>query len=140
MNSSMRNNGTKAILILVITAVLLLVAAPTVAVASMEMASDSCGTNPLHTKSSIPACCLTGECPFNNCSLSNATDNKVLLPSRLIPNKNTHIVLSRTTVSNEISYNPKVPLQSEPAQELPSYLHSVFRCRNSLDSEEPLQV
>ena len=119
----MHRNTLKPSLISVITAVLMLVVSPAVTVTSMEMPSTGCGTNPLHTNSSIPTCCLTGECSFINCSLSNATDNKVLIHSRFIPNKNIPIVSSRTTVSNEISYNPKVPLQSEPAQELPSYLN-----------------
>jgi hypothetical protein len=130
----------KPILISVIAVVSILVAVPAVTVASMEMESDSCGTNPLHANSSNPACCLIGECPFYNCSLSNAADNMVLIHSRFIPNKNIPIVLSRITVSNEISSNPKVPRQRELTQELPSDLHSVFRCRNSLDSEEPIQA
>jgi len=130
-------NSTKTILIAVIAAVLILVAAPTVATASMEMAPDSCDTNPLHTKSSFPACCLTADCLLSDCSLSNTTDDKVLLTSRSIPNKNVHVALSKTSVSNETSPNPKKPLQQAVFQEFPSSPCTQYHCRKSLDSEEP---
>ena len=130
----------KSILIAVITAVLILVAAPTVAAASMEMTPNSCDTNPLHTNSSIPTCCLTADCLLSGCSLSNTIDDKVLLTSRPIPNKNFYIALYRTSVSTKTSLDPQNPLQRDPTQELPTYLYTEYHCRNCLDSEEPHQV
>jgi len=136
----MRRNTMKSILIAVITAVLILVAAPTVDAVSMEMTPNSCDTNPLHTNSSIPTCCLTANCLLSDCSLSNTTDDKVLLTSRPIPNKNFYIALYRTSVSTKTSLAPQKPLQRDPTQELPTYLYTEYHCRNCLDSEEPLQV
>ena len=136
----MRRNTMKPILIAVITAVLVLVAAPTVAVASMEMTPNSCDTNPLHTNSSIPTCCLTADCLLSGCSLPNATDDKILLTSRPIPNKNFYIALYRTSVSTMTSLDHQKPLHREPAQKLPSYPCAEYHCRNCLDSEEPHQV
>jgi len=136
----MRRNTMKPILIAVITAVLILVAAPTIAASSMERTPDSCDPNPLHTNSSVPTCCLTADCLLSDCSLSNTTDDKVMLTSRPIPNKNVYIALSKTSMSNETSPNPKKPLQREPSQELPSYPCTEYHCRNCLDSEEPHQV
>ena len=136
----MRGNLMKSILIVVITAVLILVAAPTVAAASMEMAPDSCDTNPLHTKSSIPICCLTADCLLSDCSLSNTTDDKVLLTSRFIPNKNVYTALYRKSVFTKTSLDPPKPLQREFSKELPSYPCTEYHCRNCLDSEEPPQV
>ena len=136
----MRMNLIKAILIVVITAVLILIATPVVATASMEMTTNGCDTNPLHTKPSIPTCCLTADCPLTQCSLSNAVDNKVLLPSRFIPNKNVHITLHKTSVITDTSFDPQKLLQRDPTQELSSHLFSEYHCRNCLDSEEPPQV
>jgi len=130
----------KLILIAVITAVLILVAAPTIAAASMDMTTDSCNSSPYHEKSSIPTCCLTADCLLSHCILTNAVDNEVLLASRFIPNKNVYIALSKTSVSTEASPNPKKPLQRDPSQELPSYPCTEYHCRNCLDSEEPHQV
>ena len=136
----MRRSTMKLILIAVITAVLILVAAPTIAAASMDMTADSCNSSPYHEKASIPTCCLTADCLLYNCSLSNAADNKVLLTSRFIPNKNVYIALSKTSVSNETSPNPKKPLQRELSWELPSHPYTEYHCRNCLDSEDPHQI
>ena len=136
----MRRNSMKSILIAVITAVLILVAAPTVDAASMEMTPNSCDTNPLHTNSSIPTCCLTADCLLSGCSLSNTTADKVLLTSRHIPNKNFYIALYTTSVSTKTSLDPQKHLQMDPTQELPTYLYTEYHCRNCLDSEDPLQV
>ena len=136
----MRRNPMKSILIAVITAVLILVAAPIVAAASMDRTADNCDSSPYHEKASIPICCLTADCPLSHCSLSNTADNKVLLISRFIPNKNVYIALSKTSVSTEASPNPKKPLQRERSQEVPSHTRTEYHCRNCLDSEEPHQV
>jgi len=130
----------KPILIAVIIAVLILVAAPTIAAASMDRTTDSCDSSPYHEKASIPICCLTADCPLSHCSLSNAANNKVLLPSRFIPNKKFYIALSKTSVCTETSPDPKKPLQRELSQELPSHPCTEYHCRNCLDSEEPPQV
>ncbi len=136
----MRRNPMKSILIAVITAVLILVAAPTIAAASIDRTTDRCDSGPYHEKASIPSCCLTADYLLSHCCLSNAGDNKVLFISRFIPNKNVYIALSKTSVSTEASPNPKKPLQRESFQELPSHLHTEYHCRNCLDSEEPHQV
>ena len=136
----MRRNTMKLILIAVITAVLIMVVAPMVAAASMEMTPNSCDTNPLHTNSSIPTCCLTADCLLSDCSLSKTTDDKVLLTTRPIPNKNFCIALYRTSVSTKTSLDPQKPLQQEFSQELPSHPCTEYHCRNCIDSEEPHQV
>ena len=130
----------KSILIVVIATVLILVAAPTVATASMEMMPNSCDTNPLQKNFPILTCCLTTDCLLSDCSLSNTTADKVLLTSRSIPNKNFYIALYRTSVSTKTSLDPQNPLQRDPTQELPTYLYTEYHCRNCLDSEEPHQV
>ena len=134
-------NSIKSIWISVIIAVvLLLVAAPTIAAASMNRTADNCDSDPYHEKASIPLCCLTANCPLTHCSLSNAADNKVLIPNRSTPKENVYLAWFATSVTMETSLNPKKPLQREPAQELPSYLYTEYHCRNCLDSEEPPQV
>ena len=130
----------KSILIAVIIAVLILVVAPTITAASMAGTADSCDSGPYHEKASIPICCLTADCPFSLCILTNAVDNEVLLNSRYIPNKNVYITLSKISVSTEASPNSKKPLQRELSQELSSYIYTEYHCRNCLDSEEPPQV
>jgi len=123
----------------VITAVFILVAAPTITAASMDMTADSCNSSPYHEKASIPTCCLTADCLLCSCSLSNAADNKVLLASRFIPKKNVYLAWSKTSVSTETSPNPKKPLQRDPTQELPSLFDTEYHCRNCLDSEDSHQ-
>lgn len=136
----MNVHPTKIILIAVVTALLILLAAPTIAIASMEMTPSSCDTNPLHTKPSIPICCVTADCLLSHCSLSNAAASEVLLPSRSTLDKNVHIGQPKTSVSTETSPDSKIPQQREPSQESPPHLNTTYHCRNSLDSEEPPQV
>ena len=136
----MRMNLIKTILIIVITAVLILVAAPTIAVASIDMTADNCDSCLFNEEPSIPTCCLTVDCLLSNCSLSNAADNEVLLTSRFIPNKNVYIALYRKSVFTKTSLDPPKPLQREFSQESPSYIYTEYHCRNCLDSEEPPQV
>ncbi len=136
----MRRNTIKLILIAVITAVLILVAAPAIAAASINRTTDSCDSGPYHEKAAIPICCLMADCPLCHCTLSSATDNKVLLISRFIPNKDVYIALPKTSVSTEASPDPKTPLQRERSQEVPSHTRTEYHCRNCLDSEEPPQV
>jgi len=130
----------KSILIAVITAVLILVTAPTISAASMDMTAANCGSSPYHENTSIPPCCLTANALFSHCSLSCATDNEALLTSRFIPNKNVYIALSKTSVSPDTSPNLKKPLQPELSPELHSHPCNEYHCRNCLDSEEPHQV
>jgi len=136
----MRRITMKSIWIAVTTAIIILLAAPTIAVASMAMTADSCDASPLHGKAPIPICCLMSDCLLSNCSLSNAADNKVMLPSRFVLNKNVYIAVSKTSVSAETFLNPKKPLQQGPTQELLSNPCTQYYCRNSLNSEDPLQV
>ena len=136
----MRRNTMKLIWISVITATLLMVAAPTIAVASMDMTADNCDSGPFHEDSSIPICCLMADCPLSHCSISNTADNKVLFFNRSTPKDNIYLAWSKTSVPTETSPNPKKPLQRELSQELPSYLHTECHCRNCLNSEEPHQI
>ncbi len=136
----MRRNTMKSILIVVITAVLILVAAPSVAAACMDRTADNFDSAPWQKEAAVPLCCLTADCPLSHCILTNAVDNEVLLPNRSTPKENVYLDWSATSVTMETSLNPKKPLQREPAQELPSYLYTDYHCRNYLDSEEPPQV
>ncbi len=136
----MRRNPMKSIWIAVIVAVLILVAAPTVAAASMAMTADNCDSDPCQKEAAVQPCCLTADYPLSHCILTNAVDNEVLLPNHSTPKENVYLAWSATSVTTETSLNPKKPLQREPAQELSSYFYSEYHCRNCLDSEEPPQV
>ena len=132
----------KPILIaVIIAAVLLLVVSPSVAAACMDRTADNCDSNPFQEGAAIPlCCCLTAGWLSCNCSLSNSSDNEVLLPNRSTLEENVYMALPQTSVTTETSPNPKKPLQREPSQELPSCLYTEYHCRNCLDSEEPPQV
>ena len=133
-------NSIKISLVAVITAALILVAAPTIASASIDGTTDSCDSNPLYTKCSIPTCCLTADCLLTDCVLSNTTDDKVLYTCRFLPNKNVYIALHKMSVSTETSPNPKKPLQWELFQKLLPHPSTGYHCRNCLDTEEPYRV
>ncbi len=136
----MRRNTLKSILIVVITAVLILVAAPSVAAACMDRTADNFDSAPWQKEAAVPLCCLTADCPLSHCTLTNAVDKEILLPNRSAPKENVYMALSQTSVTTETFLNPQKPLQWEPAKELPSYLYTEYHCRNCLDSEEPPQV
>jgi len=141
----MRVNLIKSIWITAVIAVvfLLVAASPSIAAPCAEMTAENCDSSPYHhKKASIPMCCLTADCLLSHCSLSNAADNKVLLPNRFIPNKNFCIAVPKTSVCNQTSPNLKKPLQRERPQEIPPniYTDTEYHCRDCLSSEEPHQV
>lgn len=127
-------------MIAVITAIVILIMVPTISIASIEMAADNCDFSPYHEKAPIPICCLTANCQLSYCVFTKTVDNEVLLPDQPASNENVCVALSRTTVTTEISLNPKRPLLWESLQQLPSCLFTGYHCRNCLDSEEPHQV
>ena len=137
----MRANPMKSIWIaVIIAAVLLLVAAPGIAAASMEKAADNCDPNPCQEGAVIPPCCLAANCLLSHCILSSAVASEVLPPSRLTQNEDVYPAWSPASLTPETSLNPQKPFQRDPTQELPSHLCTEYHCRNCLNSEEPHQV
>jgi len=138
---SMSKNTFKSIGIVVITAVVLMLAAsPGTAAACKDMPSDNHNSGAFQIQTTALPCCLTADCLSSSHLLTNEVDNEIILPNRSNPEENDCIVLPQTSVSTETSPNPNKSLPREPAQELPSSLYTEYHCRNCLDSEEPLQV
>ena len=131
----MRVNIARSIWVVALIAILFsLVSLPQVAAASMEGTTDSCGSSPLHERSSIPTCCLTGDCP--HCVLSGPTDDEFLLATRFIQSKTVPIDVPKTSACNLISPKFNKPLRGSLPQTLPPRHCPEFHCRNSLDSED----
>jgi hypothetical protein len=138
---SMSKNTFKSIGIVVITAVVLMLAAsPGTAAACKDMPSDNHNSDAFQIQTAVLPCCLTADCLSSNHLLTKEVDNEVILPNRSNPEEHDRIVLPQTSVSTKTPPNPNISLTREPAQELPSYLNTEYRCRSCLDSEEPLQV
>ncbi len=121
----------------IIAVVLLLIASPGVAAASMEMTDENCDSNPCQEGTAMPLCCLTADCPLYHCILASTVAGEVLLPNRSTPKEHVYLAWSPTSATTETSLNPKKPFPRGPTQELPSRLRNESHCRNCLNSEEP---
>ena len=89
----------KSILIVVIATVLILVTAPTVATACMEMTANNFDFDTGQKEAAVPLCCLTADCPLSHHILTNVIDNEVILPSSSTPTENVYLVWSATSVT-----------------------------------------
>lgn len=138
----MRANLAKSTwFVAIVATILLLVASPSVAAASMDCTAETHDSSHCQEGAAIPqCCCLMANCTLSYCILTSTVTNEVLLPSRLTPNENVYMAWSQTSVTTETPLNPKKPFQRDPPQELPSRLHTEYHCRNCLNSEEPHQV
>ncbi len=124
-------------LVAIVAAILLLVASPGIAAASMEMTDENCDSNPCQKGAAIPLYCMTSDCPLTNCFWESTVTGAVLCPRHLTQNEDTYLAWSPTSLTPETSLNPKKPLQRTPTQELASPLYTKYYCRNCLGSEEP---
>jgi len=137
-----RINTLKSISVVIIVAVLLLFAAPTISAACMDCMccsvetgnSSQCQETDLNSQ----CCCVVEDCLIADCSVYNPDDDKVLPTSLFTPNRNTCVTLPQMSVSFEnLSHTTKQPGEHY-FPEFPSYLYTQYHCRNSLNSEEPL--
>ncbi len=137
----MKANTIRPTWIAVIVAIILLViASPSIASASMENTNGDCDFNSYQGGATIPQCCLMSDSPLSHCIFTNTADTTVLYNSYYNPNKIVYLAWFKTDVTTETPLNPKKLLQWTPTQELPSYCFTEYHCRNCLNSEEPPQV
>ena len=129
----------KPTLVAVIIVILVLVATPTIAAASMDVV-DNCDSSPCRDETAVPLCCLTANCPLSNCIITIPVTNEVPIISRSTLNEDVYVAGSQTSVTTDISPPTTKPFQRAPAQDLPSRPCTEYHCRNCLNSEDPFRV
>ncbi|MBM2824980.1 MAG: hypothetical protein HW402_644 [Dehalococcoidales bacterium] len=121
----------RAICLLVFIAIVLLIGATPVSAVAMDGAG---GCPPTHgqAKASVPLCCVTPDCPLAHSITAN------VLPSHnhLTLSKVVHIRLTANQLT-ESSFDRKRLSQRDTPQAILRPPGDGYRCRNSLNSEEP---
>ncbi len=138
----MRANLAKSTwLIASVLAILLLVASPSMAAASMErMTEENCDFNPCQGNTAMPLCCQASDCPLSYCISPNTSTHEVLLCSRFTANEEVCLSWSPISLAPEPPSNQPMHRQRDSILASPSDLFTAYHCRNCLSSEEPSAV
>ncbi len=128
----MRSKLTKAICLLICIVIVSLFGATPVSAESMEMTGHC---QPYQDKASFPLCCLNSNYPLAYSSVVNTLPS----PNRLAASK----VIQLIELANQACDSTLAQQSSFQRYTSQGRLHppgSDYRCRNSLESEEPPQI
>ena len=124
----------KVICLVILMVVVLLTGATPVSAQSMDMTgAGSCAPSPSPAQASVPACCITPDCPLTY----STTANLPPAPGQLSLSKVVQFVRLPASLLPDSSFNYANLSQQVTCQSILQPRGADFRCRSSLQSEEP---
>ncbi len=132
---------TKVLLIVVIAIIssFVFATAQVSAETPLDTMSDSCICNcgDHRMQTSMPDCCSMSESAFPDCGLHSIPEDGAILPGSSTPNLNIDNCQHTQIIPTGVDNDSKQFREQEPPQLLSPGLCSEYRCRSSLDSEDP---
>ena len=130
----MNSKLAKVICLVILTVMVLLTGATPVSAHSMNnQGAGNCEPSPNPAQASVPACCVTPDCPLAYSTTANLPPS----PNQIALGKAVQMVRLPASVLPDSSFDCAQLSQQDTCQSILHPPGADFRCRNSLNSEEP---